>query len=467
MAAAGSTLPETILYKRPMPKILVKNLPTSVNIFGERVKFNQTTQRGGRKKNDDIFDMSGVNVPSVSKPFENAILLDDFDRLYLAWIDKAAGGNKDNRKKNIRNLFRAVFGSKVIDSDSNKIYNRFEWFYIKMKSKGKKGSLDPKDKLPCAGSELFDDFKKTLEFRANSLFYEAKSASQIFNSGETDGLTSNGFTAQKKAQYTGIINLINRMDNNPDCFDYNNDTSLTTEDIEKRSPEQTRDDSLLRRMICNVKDSTIADVKKTEIIQELKRLSGIVFDENNCPRPPPEPLLRPPMRGGGVGEPGPDTALLILSLSTDGLKFKPYLEKTRAAIDDIGSCKLTMEALRTLLTSMDEVSASLMPHEGEGAAPRVGLRLESIDSGPLAAIDEAVDTHFDETEKSVLKSMAVPIFIVPGLDGVPYATLSDTDGVSVGALLFMFLVALCDCSGADIDGSSPGFEDTLQKEATT
>ena len=106
MAAAGSTLPETILYKRPMPKILVKNLPTSVNIFGERVKFNQTTQRGGRKKNDDIFDMSGVNVPSVSKPFENAILLDDFDRLYLAWIDKAAGGNKDNRKKNIRNLFR-------------------------------------------------------------------------------------------------------------------------------------------------------------------------------------------------------------------------------------------------------------------------------------------------------------------------------------------------------------------------
>ena len=458
MAAAPSSLGTgTMYYKRPMPKILVKNMPTQINIFGERVKFNQTTLKGGgRRKNKDIFNSTEDAALTEEKPFEHALLSDDFDRLYLGWMEReeatqtAKRGTKDDRKKNIRYLFRAVFGSKVIDKDTNKLYNRFEWFYIKMKTKGKSGSIDPKDKLPCPGSTLYEDFRDTLLFRMSSLFLEAKSAKQVFG-------TPNEFTAQKEKQYMNLLALYTRMESNPRCFDYYNDTANLTEDEARlMEPEMQQDVALLRRIICNIKTSGIQESVKRETINELKRLSGIVFDEDTCPTHIPGVILAPPMRGGGSGPaPGPDTALLILSLATEGITFKPFLAKTRSAIDDIGSCKLTMEALRTLLTSMDAVPASLMPREGEGEVSSVGLRLESIDAGPLAAIEEALKSRFSPADLAVLKSMAIPLFIVPGADGVPYATTSEGEGVSVGALLFMFLVALCDCSGADIDGS-PG-----------
>ena len=281
----GPARASKILYKRKPPH-------NTLSIFGERASF---LKGGGHRSVSTLFDTTGEAPVVPAKPFESVLLLDDFDRMYLGWLDKGQV-NAEERKKAVRYIFRIVFGSKIIDKNTNTLYNKFEWAYLKWIKSAKAGE----GKLPCAGSELFDDFKKSLLFRLNSLFYETGSAETIFGS-------SNTYVKQKKEQYYGLLKFINRMDNNPACYDYYNDTSLVSEDgtILDAPDKETRDDELIRRVLCNVYLSDLPEEQKREIIDEVIRRTGYVFDPATCsPSPVPGQLGAPP-GSSAAGQPVP------------------------------------------------------------------------------------------------------------------------------------------------------------------
>lgn len=265
---------------RARPRIHYKRMSAdSVSIFGERAFL-----KGGGRTNS-MFDTTGETPVEAVPRFGTGLLLDDFDRLYLGWLDSKQP-NAENRKKAVRYVFRIVFGEKMIDKDTNTLYNKFEWAYLKwMKSVKARDEVDDTylSKVPCVGSELFSDFKMSILFRLKSLFYETGSAERIF--GE-----SNTYTKQKKVQYYGLLKLVNRMDMNPVCYDYYNDISLVTgTGVEEK---KARDDNLIHRILCNVYLSTLPEEQKREIIDEITRRSGYVFDPTTCSVP--GPLGAPP-----------------------------------------------------------------------------------------------------------------------------------------------------------------------------
>jgi hypothetical protein len=150
-----------------------------------------------RDREEEVFINSSPEV--VKKAPEIIMTLTDFNHKYLKWMDGEVTDTPDNikkRKRDLKNLFKFVF--------NNSKLNDLTTSFVKKLQRIAHTPLDTEDKLPCQGSQLYDDFKRSLEYRMAEAVKEMEVSRATF--GEM-----NSYTQQKTILYDGINDLVRLM----------------------------------------------------------------------------------------------------------------------------------------------------------------------------------------------------------------------------------------------------------------
>jgi hypothetical protein len=147
-----------------------------------------------RDKEEEVFINSSPEV--VKKPPEIIMTLTDFNHKYLKWMDEVKDESVKQRKRDLKNLFKFVFNNSKI--------NDLTTSFVKKLQRIAHTPLDTEDKLPCQGSQLYEDFKRSLEYRMAEAVKEMEVARATF--GEM-----NSYTQQKIILYDGIYDLVRLM----------------------------------------------------------------------------------------------------------------------------------------------------------------------------------------------------------------------------------------------------------------
>jgi hypothetical protein len=185
-------------------------------------------------------------------------------------------------------------------------------------------------------------------------------------------------------------------------------------------------------------------------------------------------------RGGGIEA---RSALLLIT----GREYKTFLEKSRAVLNDLGSCEESLEILRSLLDATDSLPESLGKAQptGEGLPQPAGQMgedvlefraIKGVDSASVAALAEAYANTFTEEEQAAVESLfgSSSVYAKPPVEydqilgnsaytlnsrsGTMLKGVSDDielteeereaitrGGVSEGALTLLYLTAIQEC----------------------
>lgn len=150
-----------------------------------------------RDREEEVFINSSPEV--VKKPPEIIMTLTDFNNKYLKWMDSEVTDTPENikkRKRDLKNLFKFVFNNSKI--------NDLTTSFVKKLQRIAHTPLDTEDKLPCQGSQLYEDFKSSLEYRMAEAVKEMEVSRATF--GEM-----NSYAQQKIILYDGINDLVRLM----------------------------------------------------------------------------------------------------------------------------------------------------------------------------------------------------------------------------------------------------------------
>ena len=150
-----------------------------------------------RDREEEVFINSSPEV--VKKAPEIIMTLTDFNHKYLKWMHGEGTDTPDNikkRKRDLKNLFKFVF--------NNSKLNDLTTSFVKKLQRIAHTPLDTEDKLPCQDSPLYEDFKKSLEYRLPEAKKEMEVALATF--GEM-----NSYAQQKIILYDGINDLVRLM----------------------------------------------------------------------------------------------------------------------------------------------------------------------------------------------------------------------------------------------------------------
>ena len=165
----------------------------SVRLDADTSMYNTTPLRD---KEGQVFINSSPEV--VKKRPHIIMTLTDFNEKYLKWMDGITDtqDNIKNRKRDLKNLFKFVFNNSKINDVTTS--------FLKKLQRIAHTPLDTEDKLPCQGSQLYEDFKRSLEYRLPEAKKEMEVALATF--GEM-----NSYAQQKTILYDGIDDLVRLM----------------------------------------------------------------------------------------------------------------------------------------------------------------------------------------------------------------------------------------------------------------
>jgi len=156
----------------------------------------------------------------------------DFERLYLGWM------NDKQRKNTMKSLFRFIFGNKDISDVTATTYQKkFRIAYT---------PLTPDDKVPCRDNALWDDFRKSLNYRRNIAMCEIGARAPL---GE-----NNLHIERLKILVPELIHLIDVIDAKEyACMDYGHDeTQHEVESVEEE--KNIKSLNILHKFIKNKKE---------------------------------------------------------------------------------------------------------------------------------------------------------------------------------------------------------------------
>ena len=173
---------------------------TGIEVYNLSVRLDADTSMYNttpiRDKEGQVFINSSPEV--VKKRPDIIMTLTDFNEKYLKWMDGITDtqDNIKNRKRDLKNLFKFVFNNSKINDVTTS--------FLKKLQRIAHTPLDTEDKLPCQGSQLYEDFKRSLEYRLPEAKKEMEVALATF--GEM-----NSYAQQKTILYDGIDDLVRLM----------------------------------------------------------------------------------------------------------------------------------------------------------------------------------------------------------------------------------------------------------------
>jgi hypothetical protein len=154
---------------------------------------------------------------------------------------------------------------------------------------------------------------------------------------------------------------------------------------------------------------------------------------------------------------------VLFALSNPAVEYKTFLEKSRAVLNDLGTCEEALEILRSLLDATDDLPV----------VEEIHFKTISVDPAIVSALSASYAKHFTQEEQDVLESFGKGAVYPPSdyqavLGSEAYAlnhtngsvlkvgdeelTLTEEErsdiskgGVSVGALSMLYMTALEDC----------------------
>ena len=248
--------------------IKTSGLDKVINIYGESFDLSKRLTKEERKVfkgdscqyedgHDDKQELGDTNYEKAKeygmdllndkgKPYNpevveasDVLTTTDFEKLYLGWLygmpkavstselpaDGEIADTSQEKKKLkaeiLKGLFRFVFGTAKL----NKVMAGLKTY------RAIYTDFDVDEKIPCKENPLWEDFKKSLEYRREQAICELHSAKVVI------GTNFNQYVEQKTALCVGLADLISILDEANPCFQYSGtehpveeDSTFTDED---------------------------------------------------------------------------------------------------------------------------------------------------------------------------------------------------------------------------------------------
>ena len=228
---------------------------TGIEVYNLSVRLETDTSIYDTTPIRDIEEQVFINSSPevVKKPPSITMTLTDFNEKYLKWMDGVTDtpDNIKKRKRDLKNLFKFIFNNSKI--------NDLTTSFVKKLQRISHTFLETEDKLPCQGSPLYQDFKRSLEYRLPEAKKEMEVARTTF--GEM-----NAYTQQKTILYDGIDDLVRLMNGGytRGCIKYQYGNKADY-DIVKDLAEQNR---IMRLFIQFIKKQESSGYMESGTLQE-------------------------------------------------------------------------------------------------------------------------------------------------------------------------------------------------------
>jgi hypothetical protein len=189
----------------------------------------------GDVKEELGFNNSGNTPVEISESLQINTTT-DFERLYLGWLyadEESSDVNSQGslslspedivlKKSVLKGLFRFIFGTQLLNKATpDSIYKKFRIAYTK---------FEVEEKLPCKGSALWNDFKKSLEYRREQVICEIRAAKVTLGFSNEEENESNQYLELKKHLAIGLRDLLDVLEGESPCFIYGKDDSLIAQE---------------------------------------------------------------------------------------------------------------------------------------------------------------------------------------------------------------------------------------------
>ena len=184
-------------------------------------------------------------ITQLKRQPETYMTLSQFDKNFLAWMDRDKVPNAEKRKELQRSLFRVVFGRKKI-KDLNDFHTKLILSYTE---------LEPYDMIPCTPDEqMREDFSKSLAYRLDDV------AERFLRYVLTLG-TKENIHVQKLDRYARFLRrMLDSLKNEGTaCFEYKDDPSMKPD--KDLSLEQMLDQENYTRLL-KIINSFVRDQKQ-------------------------------------------------------------------------------------------------------------------------------------------------------------------------------------------------------------
>ena len=188
------------------------NIDTSGNPSNTSPQPNTSADTGTKTEVSQGFNTTNTRpVTEIDDSLATVGSASDFERLYLGWIADDESLTKDDISviKNVmKSIFRFIFGTRNVSQATQE-----GRFHIALRAAYT--HFEANEKLPCKakGSNIWEEFKKSIHFRRELALCEMFAARQVI--GE-----NTQYVTLKKELIMGLNTVLDALDTSPYCFQY-------------------------------------------------------------------------------------------------------------------------------------------------------------------------------------------------------------------------------------------------------